>query len=636
MKVVFLCVVWAFGTQVAAVFVTTAPHSRRLCNTTLPWNVSRESFEDVSDDVFERLMQCPVNLHGCLEKVVTCDPWTTAITCSCAANCRAYRDCCWNVELPDNEADVPESSCVEVQLGRSGSRFVFMVVGCPSTWTDDEVKENCEKAGSFNDTFYSIPVTSDNHITYRNGFCAICNNDTANNTFWTTVSRGAEDVRLVMPDVVSSQPALHLRPCVDDAPEDTCVEYASESVSRKCKTYYAPVTDANIPGYPTYRNVYCAMCGGANVSQLSCRLAVQLVDRRLRHQGHRRPLPNLAALFRPVVSTPTCYAKYDGRCYIRAVQPKLRSSAPRPRQAEETPSSRPSADTVDDLRRYVTVVCISVSAVFLTLKVAVFCAHKEARSFSLKCTLCLSLTLLVSQLAYLFTYCYGTGNSWRPTGAVLFHYGLLSAVCWASVLSYDIWRNLTDLKVSSVQDKSLAIYGIVAWSLPLLVVAAALIVQHVAPGSALSPGYGADTSCFMSTALGVAVYCLLPLATLLTFCFVLYVKTVLYIQSTSAAAGSTIDVRVSGQKDGVWRQQRDHMGLFVRLAVIMGAAWILFFLSFFVHVTTLFVKPLMGLQGVYLFLAFKDYRYIFSWMTKRAKSTPLNSVRESTKSHIGA
>ncbi|KAL1443808.1 hypothetical protein MTO96_030165 [Rhipicephalus appendiculatus] len=227
-------------------------------------------------------MQCPQNLHGCSEDLVSCIPATYTATCSCAPNCRAYRDCCWNVpyrELAEDE--LPSSSCVEVQIGSSWKKFIYMVTGCPRAWPDDAVRGKCEMADAFNDTFYFIPATSMKHVTYRNAFCALCNDDIDNATFWNTTSTGDVDLKMHPTTIV-------LKP-------------VPEWASRRCKTYYAPVQDAEDPLGQVYRNVYCAICNGANLSALTCSPALHLSNVSVISRKTNFMPPNLAALFKPVV-----------------------------------------------------------------------------------------------------------------------------------------------------------------------------------------------------------------------------------------------------------------------------------------------------------------------------------------------
>ncbi|KAH7943622.1 hypothetical protein HPB52_009606 [Rhipicephalus sanguineus] len=115
------------------------------------------------------------------------------------------------------------------------------------------------------------------------------------------------------------------------------------------------------------------------------------------------------------------------------------------------------------------------------------------------------------------------------------------------------------------------------------------------------------------------------MATLLLLCLFFYFSSVFYIRSTSAAAcTSRDDADLNGDAGSRVRQQRYHAALFARLALIMGAAWAIAFLGTFMPYEEIdsVVNALVGLQGAYLFFAFKDYRYLCSSMSNRLKSMP--------------
>ncbi|KAK8770439.1 hypothetical protein V5799_013096 [Amblyomma americanum] len=486
MNAIRLCIAWLACAMTGAQLLPSGDGVDDTCNTTLPWAVSRDEYDDIPDSVFERLMQCPVGLHGCSDELVSCSPATYAATCSCAPNCKTYRDCCWDIALSERSPDdFPDISCVEVQIGSSWKKFIYMVVGCPVTWPDDYVREGCERPDSFNDTFYLISVTSENHVTYS--------------------------------------PFLHL---------------SKVSVTSR-KT------------------------GGP---------------------------PNLAAVFKPVVSTPNCYAKHDGHCYIRYARSlytvmgrsgicAVFNETPSSKTPPETPEHEPTIHY--KVQHYITEVCMSLFILCLTMNVVVFCAYREARSFSSKCTLCLSVTLLFTQLLFLITGCIGLPPVACATSAVLIHYGFLCTFLWTTVLSFDIWRSVTAVKLSSTREKTLAIYGLVAWGLPMVLVLTAVGVQVAAPWSSMSPSYG-NPACWISTFWGIIVNFLAPMAMLLLLCLFFHFCAVSYVRSTSSAAVCTREeTELSGDAGSRARQQRNHAALYVRLALTMGSPWAVAFLSTF-------------------------------------------------------
>ncbi|KAG0434952.1 hypothetical protein HPB47_018767, partial [Ixodes persulcatus] len=336
------------------------------CNISLPWTVSKTDYSDVSDTVFASLFQCPGDLNGCGDRtLLTCQEATYVRTCSCASNCRVYRDCCWETGIDKAEADFPESSCVVVDLYKSVRKFLYMVTGCLPSWPNDDVREACEKPGHFNETFYQIPVTSSSDMTYN-------------------------------------------------------------------------------------LSIFC-----------------------------------------------------------------------------------------------------------LFLKVVVFSIYKDARSFSSKCTLCLSITLLMTQLVFLLVNSFKVSRAVCTASAMLVHYGFLSTFFWTSVLSFDIWRGITAVNLSSTRKRTLALYCVVAWGAPMIIVTVAAMVNWLAPTSLVSPLYGVS-SCWIGSIWAQITYFLAPMAVLLVIGIVLYLNTVFYIRKTTGHA------RDFEFKDGVQQSQHSHMAFPLR------------------------------------------------------------------------
>ncbi|KAH9379337.1 hypothetical protein HPB48_015140 [Haemaphysalis longicornis] len=255
-----------------------------------------------------------------------------------------------------------------------------------------------------------------------------------------------------------------------------------------------------------------------------------------------------------------------------------------------------------------------------------------------KCTLCLSVTILVTHVLYLIANCFTVPPLLCLISAILLHYGFLSTFFWTSVLSYDIWRGVTAMKLYSTRRKTLALYGALAWGLPLAIVSAAFTVNWTTPDSELSPGYG-RLGCWIGTFYGLITYFLVPMATLLLFCLCLYLRTICYIRNTALAAGSLREPAEDTSEDGLQRkQQRSHMSLFARLALIMGATWAIAFIGIFVPSVAfdIITNALVGCQGLYLFLAFKDYRYFCSCVQKRTSLTPLNGSPGTSHSDLAS
>ncbi|KAM7282278.1 uncharacterized protein ISCGN_002428 [Ixodes scapularis] len=237
MKSIRLALFWGTLAWVKAREVDTSS-----CNISLPWTVLKTDYDDVSDTVFQSLFRCPTNLNGCGDRtLLTCQNDSYVRTCSCASNCRVYGDCCWESGLENRVTALPKSACVAINFSLSARKFFYMVTGCLPGWPIDDVRKACEESRNFKETFYKIPVTSSTDITYKNGYCALCNYDLVNTTFWNAIETPSSPITYFkLPDIIATQPYLHLRPCSRLPQEDTCPEGTSESIVQKCRLFLLP------------------------------------------------------------------------------------------------------------------------------------------------------------------------------------------------------------------------------------------------------------------------------------------------------------------------------------------------------------------------------------------------------------
>lgn len=569
------------------------------CPEPLPWNLGPQDFPDLSEE-FHSLLRCPEGFNGCSDSLISCTPSTYMETCSCASNCVAYRDCCWEARVTEEKLH-PPPSCTVVWIRSSLQKYMYMVRKCDDSWPENTVRDMCENAGDYQDAFYRIPVTSPKGVTYVNGFCALCNHDLNGGTFWNATDTPEKTPRVTeLPNWIDDEPNVHLRPCSFDTPIENCTDHSLPSVVRKCQMYFAPVTLKGEPEIEVYKNVYCAMCNGVDLSNLTCAEPRHLSNFSLPVRRAPGKGPNLAAILRPIVTTRTCFAEHSGVCYIKSANYRLRN-----RIAVDTNDSTNSSHTVKELQSsysvqsYLTIICVSLSLLCLLLKGMVFVASEDTRSFSTICTICLSATLFGSQLLFLLVNSFSVPPLACNISAVVLHYGFLSTFFWTSVLTFDIWRSLSDM---ASRVKSFVLYSLVAWGSPLVVVSVAYAVDLVAPESILAPRYGTFShNCWISSLLAQVVFFIAPMALLVCFDVGLYVKTVIHIKHTAKS---------TARFESHTGKRRSYLLLFVKLALIMGLTWIVGFVGAFVNsvVVDVLAIVLVGLQGVFLFFGFKDYR----------------------------
>ncbi|KAH9368128.1 hypothetical protein HPB48_018839 [Haemaphysalis longicornis] len=201
--------------------------------------------------------------------------------------------------------------------------------------------------------------------------------------------------------------------------------------------------------------------------------------------------------------------------------------------------------------------------------------------------------------------------------AVTLHYGFLSTFVWTSVLSFDIWKNVAAIRHTSTREKDFVFYCVTSWASPVPVVALGVTLDSLPSEFALAPRYGLY-SCWISSIWGQVSLFLVPVLLLLLVDVGLYAHIVIYIRKTSHQADG-FDFRSRGE--------RSNMALYVKLAMIMGVTWLIGFVAAFVNITAvdIVVIVLIGAQGVYLFVAFKDYEHLLpNCFAKAARTEAAN------------
>ncbi|XP_077483075.1 uncharacterized protein LOC144093502 [Amblyomma americanum] len=580
----------------------------------LEWNctsiISKKAAGELkTQDELEGLLHCSPESAECPPASIRCGPVPHAVTCSCAENCELYGDCCWKANVAIRTENL--ASCVTLNTNRFYDWSVYMVTKCHSNWVDEEVKYKCDKSRRFKEVFYKIPVTSQRMVTYVNAFCALCNYDLdETSNFWNSSGFTKETFQVELPHFVEKKSSF-LRPCSPSTPLiKACPEGTSQEVARKCSAYFSPVSYNG--SKPVYKNVFCALCNGVALSLLKCVRTPVILQKGFRDLHFDYPGPNLLTLLRPIVRNDSCFSWYRGKCYIRSAQYRNGRVAFPPEEllAPNSTDVKVVSRQPYTVKNYLTIACLSLSLACLFLKAIVYAICKNARTFSSKNILCLSGTLFCSHALFLVAHSIRLHSAICTVLATVLHYGFLSTFVWTSVLSYDIWKNVATICKTSRKQKDFLVYCLVSWTAPLLFVVFCVIVDYLAPEFKLAPRYG-RYGCWIGSVWGQVVFFLFPVAVMLIVDVGLYAHIVIYVRRTSKQAGS-FDFRSSGEGS--------NMALFVKLAAVMGITWLIGFIGAFVNVLAvdIVVIVFVGIQGVYLFVAFKDYTHLSrKWFTGR-------------------
>ncbi|KAL1441598.1 hypothetical protein MTO96_008558 [Rhipicephalus appendiculatus] len=475
---------------VTLLFLVGALCSEWDCNVTLPWSVENSDHPVIPRRVLQDLLRCPHELHGCTPAPVLCDEQLFAVTCSCAKNCELYGDCCW--DAGPNLSSITPATCVARNVDHHFGRNFYVISVCNPKWPEDGVRQSCENATNSNEAFYSIPVTTKKMVTYLNAFCALCNydlDDTA--TFWNSTGKPESGFQVDVPPFVLKHVDTFLRPCDPHLVNVfKCPEGADSELARKCNTYFAPVEHIDNISDVVYKNVYCGLCNGAEISSLKCIPKRAVRETWVRVHIKQSFRPNLVSLMRPVLTQDSCFSWHDDKCYIKVPEYYYTNHSIGDGSDDDIDVPNRTRIVAYNVQNYLTLICIGLSLACLFLKVVVYVFFKTSRSFSTRCTLCLSCTLFWSHLSFLLANSFDVHTVVCVVFAIVLHYGFLSTFFWTSLLSFDIWKHVASARISTSKRSGFLLYSVIAWGVPLLIVGTSVAINWAAPDFVLSPRYG--------------------------------------------------------------------------------------------------------------------------------------------------
>ncbi|CAF1322432.1 unnamed protein product [Rotaria sordida] len=212
--------------------------------------------------------------------------------CFCDSVCQQYGDCCYHTELLTNNYE-----CIDYLLPTINNQIllfntlsVWMRTKCLSIYIGSQVDIQCRNLNNytFNDNpILFIPVTSlQTNITYRNYYCAYCNNDVNENIkFWEyklfcsennynkdyLILNNDQEVQYYIHNLTKNclktilyphnqgnlQPSVFIRPCKKSL-SPICPSHTPIDLARNCSTFEA--SSIITSSFPIYRNILSVIC----------------------------------------------------------------------------------------------------------------------------------------------------------------------------------------------------------------------------------------------------------------------------------------------------------------------------------------------------------------------------------------
>jgi hypothetical protein len=261
----------------------------------------------------------------------------------------------------------------------------------------------------------------------------------------------------------------------------------------------------------------------------------------------------------------------------------------------------------DPILGWVTVAGLGLSEVCLALHLIAFTISPDLRNLSGRNLASLSLALFIAYGSFIIAQFIPTGSNICVGVALSTFYFFLAAFWWTSVLAWDVWRTIrlatVQLRCSSSGQQwgKFILYSMYAWLVPGLIVAAAVAVEYVDTDlfswmpAEYRPFFGRNV-CWFGQRKAILIYFAAPLTIILSVNLLLFISSAHMIRSTTSKSPT------SSNQAGTRKQ----LGLYVRLALIMGLSWLAGLIAGaadFMPLWYVFVA-LCSLQGVFILLAY--------------------------------
>lgn len=262
----------------------------------------------------------------------------------------------------------------------------------------------------------------------------------------------------------------------------------------------------------------------------------------------------------------------------------------------------------DPILGWVTVAGLGLSEICLALHLTAFLLSSELRNISSRNLASLSLALFAAYGCFILAQFAPTSGDICVALAVLIFYFFLAAFWWTSVLAWDVWRTIRMATVhlrsssSGQQWGKFVCYSLYAWLVPALIVSMALTVENLDESAIrwwpneYRPYFGRGM-CWFGHRKAILIFFASPLAVILSINLTLFASSAYMIRSTTANSPASTNQE---------KNSRKQLGLYVRLALIMGLSWVVGLIAGAANITPLWYGfvALCSLQGVFILLAY--------------------------------
>ena len=585
-------------------------------------------------------------------------------SCECDHKCHIFGDCCQDIQ---KNLPVKNYEC-EIKL--SAYRHVYSISKCPQSFTDENIKKQCE-INELNGVLSILPVYSKlMNLTYKNVFCAYCNIENISYNELVTLEMDLSGLYSVLKDEIGfenlKENSSHLdyiianyrkviifkdrltnqRNCLKDV-IDFCPHNSSYEEKRKCSSY----TALRKAFGKIYKNEDCLVCNEIQSNLSLCQGNKYLSSIRDNHRKSLQILFDISDL-----------NSYNYKLNIRKSFKTSNENLIQDNNAQNINQNNYINDTftkginnkthenikfqiTDISKKYLTIIGLTISIISTLLLIVIYLNNKALRNFPGKLLICLSISLLFSQLSFLIsmhliepTYFINFHvqnefknnitsedlnlfqNIWSTCYifGLLTHYFYLSFFLWSNILAFDLYTMLESLlkngnKIKNEKDRRLVYYSIYGWSVPFILVVLLSFKQLIYIEEYLV--YGIN-SCFISKPIDRLLFFILPVSILLMFNLYFLIRSIIGIKNIDRNTHqflkkeeTVIKKNKESQKSvniNKNNQNKNRIVLYFKLFFITGMSWTLGLICSFVDNIILWYMYIIfnSLQGLFIFLSF--------------------------------
>ena len=262
-----------------------------------------------------------------------------------------------------------------------------------------------------------------------------------------------------------------------------------------------------------------------------------------------------------------------------------------------------AGDKFSNVMGWVSLIGLGLSFVCLVLHLVIFTLSPEMRNLSGKNLSSLCVTLLGAYTSFIFGVFGEEGKTECFVLAVLMYYFFLASFCWMNVMAFDVWKSLrlatSELRVSAGgQWKRFFLYCAYAWIAPGAALSIVVAIDTHQPADipkSFLPQFG-ERLCWFGQRKALLVFFAAPLMVIMV------VNITFFILAAKIIADSTR----STAKFSSYQPHQYNFKLYMRLALLMGLAWISGIMAGYLQEETLWYIFIIlnTLQGAFIFIGF--------------------------------